>query len=213
MAPMSRTVKKRPYASPTREAKAAATRARILDAAADLFLRDGYHRSSTAAIARAAHTSEASVFAAFGSKAELLVAVVTSRVVQHPDFPLGQSPTWKAFAGRPDAEPAVQEFARVVRRAHERSWRLLAVAAAAGHDDPTVASAVAGGAMRRHADCAWLVREAFGVPASEALEATDAVWTLISVENYRHLVVERGWAPQRYESWLAAMLRAALPNA
>jgi hypothetical protein len=38
----------------------------------------------------------------------------------------------------------------------------------------------------------------------------DAVWALISVENYRHLVIERQWPIERYESWLAEMVAAAL---
>ena len=60
-------VKKRTYGSPARQAKAAATRARIIDAAARLFLERGYARTSTAAIGKAAQTSEASVFAVFGA--------------------------------------------------------------------------------------------------------------------------------------------------
>lgn len=41
-------------------------------------------------------------------------------------------------------------------------------------------------------------------------EVIDEVWTLISVENYRHLVVERSWPTERYESWLSGMLTAVL---
>jgi AcrR family transcriptional regulator len=203
-------VKKRAYVSPARQAKAGATRARIIDAAARLFLERGYGRTSTAAIGRAANTSEAMVFAVFGSKADLLVAVVVDHVVRHADFPLRDSPVWQQFAQQTDKRPAIEEFARVTRGAHDCSWRLLAVAAAAAHDDPVVAAAVARGAARRHADCAWLLREVIGIAESEADDKTDEVWTLISVENYRHLVIERTWAPERYESWLAQMLTATL---
>ena len=179
---MPALVKKRTYISPARQAKAEATRARIIDAATGLFLEAGYGRTSTAAIGKAAQTSEASVFAVFGSKADLLVAVVRDHVVRDSDFPLPHQPVWRTFATEPDKTRAVQALARVVRRAHDRSWRLLAVAAAAAQDDPAVAEAVGRAAESRH------------------------LWTLISVENYRRLVVERSWPPEQYESWLAAML-------
>jgi AcrR family transcriptional regulator len=203
-------VKKRPYVSPARQAQAQATRARIIDAAARLFLDAGYARTSTAAIARAAQTSEASVFAVFGSKADLLVATVRDHVVRDSDFPLRDQPIWRALATQPDKTPALAAAARVVRRAHDRSWRLLAVVAAAAQDDSVVAQAHARAAQSRHDDCGWFVREVMGITGPEAGPKTDEVWTLISVENYRHLVVERSWPARRYEHWLSTTLATTL---
>ncbi len=207
---MAGPVKKRPYASPARHARAEATRARIIDAATRLFLGEGYGRTSTAAIGREAQTSEASVFAVFGSKADLLVAVVTDHVTRDADFPLHDRPVWRTLAAEPDKTPAIEAFARVVRRAHDRSWRLLAVAAAAAQDDPAVAEAVGRAADRRHATCTWFVRDVIGVAKLDRTRRADAVWALTSVENYRHLVVERAWPPKDYESWLSGLLSLAL---
>jgi AcrR family transcriptional regulator len=204
-------VKKRSYVSPTRRAKAQATRARIIDAATRLFLEAGYARTTTAAIARAARTSEASVFAVFGSKADLLVAVIRDHVRRDGDFPLAAQPIWRELAAREDKASAIEAAVRVVRRAHDRSWRLLAVAAAAAEDDAALAAAQRRGAESRRDDCAWFVHEVIGMPASDdADRRIDEMWTLISVENYRHLVVERSWPPERYESWLAAQLATTL---
>lgn len=206
------SVKKRPYVSLARRAKAAATRARIIDAATRLFLEAGYARTSAAAIGKEAGTSEASVFAVFGSKADLLVAVVTDHVVRDADFPLRDQPIWRTFAAEPDKTAAIEAFARVVRRAHDRSWRLLAVAAAAAQDDPAVAGAVGRAAGGRHATCAWFVREVIGIAGPDSARTADAMWTLISVENYRHLVIERAWSPEEYESWLSeALVRTLRP--
>jgi AcrR family transcriptional regulator len=204
-------VKKRTYVSATRRAQADATRRRILDAAAPLFLERGYARTTTASIARAARTSEASVFAVFGTKANLLVSVITDQV-RRQDFPLRNQPIWLVLAANSDKRPAIEEWAHVVRRAHDRSWRLLAVAAAAAQDDADAAAAARRGADSRHADCAWFVRDVIGIEDPAAGPLTDEVWTLINVENYRHLVVERGWEPERYEAWLSAMIAAALPE-
>ncbi|HEY3522059.1 MAG TPA: helix-turn-helix domain-containing protein [Candidatus Limnocylindrales bacterium] len=208
---MSAPVKKREYVSPVREARAEATRARIIAAATRLFLEAGYARTSTAAIGKAARTSEASVYAAFGSKADLLVAVVRDHVVRDRDFPLARQPIWTRFAAEHDRASAIAAIAAVIRRAHERSWRLLAVATAAAQDDRVVAEAVRRAASSRRDDCDWFVREVIGIgEADDAGRKADEVWTLTSVENYRHLVVERSWPPERYEAWLAAILMAIL---
>ena len=203
-------VKKRDYDSPTRQARAAASRAAIIAAASKLFLERGYRGTTTAAIAEAAHTSEALVFSVFGSKAELLVQVVTDHVTRHPDFPLRDQPAFRALAGEPDGTAAIEALARIVRGAHDRSWRLLAMAAAAGQDDPVVGAAVARGAEGRHKACGWFVREVIGISGPEADRKTDEVWTVISVENYRHLVTERHWPAEKYEAWLAMMVTAVL---
>jgi len=208
---MTEAVKRRRYISPQRQAKAEATRRRILDAAASLFVEAGYGRTSAASLARAAGVCEASVFAVFGSKANLLVEVIRDRVSGHSDFPLRTQASWQAFAVAADKEPAISAFAAVVAGAHDRSWRLLTVAAAAAEGDDELATAVRGGAARRHKDCGWLVREVLGIPDPDAVRATDAVWTLISVENYRHLVVERGWSDEEYQNWLTAVLMTILP--
>jgi AcrR family transcriptional regulator len=56
--------------------RGAATRARALEAAAELFAARGYSATSIAAIAEAAGIRSASLYHAFGSKAALLSAVV-----------------------------------------------------------------------------------------------------------------------------------------
>lgn len=205
-------VKKRPYVSPKRQAKAAETRARILASASKMFLELGYGRTSTAAIANAARTSEANVFAVFGNKAELLLQVVFEHVRNNPDFSIGDLARWEGLIGVGRRSAAIAELSRLVSRIHDRSWRIRAVAAAAAHDDDTVRKAVARGARRRRQDCAWFVREILAVPDDEVSATADAVWALINIENYRLLVRERRWTPQRYEQWLIRMIEAALPD-
>lgn len=205
-------VKKRAYVSPKRQAKAAETRARILAAASEMFLEAGYGRTGTAAIAKAARTSEANVFAVFGSKAELLLQVVFDHVRNDPDFSMGDPARWEGLIGVSRRRAATAELSRLVSRVHHRSWRIRAVAAAAAQDDDTVRAAVARGAQRRHQDCAWFVREVLAVPDDEVSGAADAMWALINIENYRLLVHERGWTSVQYEHWLARMITAALPD-
>ncbi|MDQ4214229.1 TetR/AcrR family transcriptional regulator [Microbacterium capsulatum] len=201
---MDDDVKRRPYASPTRRARSEATRARILDAAAGLFVAGGYAGTSTRTIAAAAGASEASVFANFGSKSRLLAAVIVDRVTSDGDFPLSRN---HALTGTPSRGEAVAVLAGIARRGHEPSWRLLAAGAAAAADDPELAAAMRHGAERRLADIAWFVRSILGIE-DDADRIAEGIWAVGAVEGYRHLVVDQGWPVDEYESWLARMILA-----
>lgn len=202
---MDDDVKRRPYDSPSRRAKSDATRSRILDAAADLFVAQGYAATSTRAVAARAGMSEASVFANFASKAGLLSSVIVDRVTTDPDFPLSSAGALTAGMPRRDAAAA---FARIARRAHARSWRLLTVGATAAADDVDLAATMRRGAERRLADIRWFASTVLAAPDPD--RAAEGVWAVAAVEPYRHLVIERAWSDKAYEEWLARMILAAI---
>ncbi len=62
----------RPYDSTRRRAQAVETRREVLRAAHDLFVAEGYGRTTVAAVAARAGVSPETVYAAFGTKANLL---------------------------------------------------------------------------------------------------------------------------------------------
>jgi AcrR family transcriptional regulator len=201
---MDDEVKRRAYTSPGRRAQSGATRARIIDAAAELFLAQGYARASTRAIGSAAGVSEASVFANFGSKARLLAFVIVDRVTADADFPLSAG---GALSPGMPAEEAAAVLARIIRRAHERSWRLLSIGAAAAIDDPELAAVMRRGGERRLSDLRWVAQEILG--ADEVGRVAEALWAIAAVDGYRHLVVDLGWTPDDYEAWLAHLIVAS----
>lgn len=203
------TVKSRGYDSPRRREQALATRARVLAAAGELFLARGYRATTTAAIARAAGVSEASVFAAFGSKAALLVAVIGATVAgTAEEVPLRERPEWRRLATEKDKARAAAGFAGFVRSAHNGTWRLLAMVRAAAEGDPELAAAAARAGEARRSDCEWFVTAVLGLPASrpDTADLVDVLWAQTSVEVYRLLVVESGWPAERYEAWLTVTL-------
>lgn len=63
----------------TRDARRTRTRERLLDAAADVFNRFGYHGASLEAVAEAAGYTKGAVYSNFASKAELFVALAERR--------------------------------------------------------------------------------------------------------------------------------------
>src|SRR5262245_45583365 len=70
------TIVKRPYHSPLRQAQAESTRARILDAALELFARNGYAATAIAAVAREAGVVPETIYAAFGTKKALIDGLI-----------------------------------------------------------------------------------------------------------------------------------------
>lgn len=66
----------------TQEERRTETRALLLDAAADLFARKGFHATSAEAVAAAAHRTTGAVYDHFGGKAGLLVALLEQWVGQ-----------------------------------------------------------------------------------------------------------------------------------
>jgi len=87
------------------------SRTRLLSAGKELFAREGYEQASTAAIAKAAGTSESQLMRYFGGKAGLLDAIFNESWA-----PLNDE-VQKLIAGAPHAREAVLGVLSVVTRA------------------------------------------------------------------------------------------------
>src|SRR3954462_4422386 len=111
---------KRRYDATSRQAAAAETRERICIAAEELFLRDGYARTSIRAVAKAAGVAEATVYVVFADKAALLDAVIL-RATRDND-----SEALEAIAAAPTEEilPRLSESTAVLMA---RAARLIAL--------------------------------------------------------------------------------------
>lgn len=66
----------------TQEQRRVETRAQLLDAAADLFARKGFHATSAEAVADAADRTTGALYDHFGNKAGLLVALLEQWIAQ-----------------------------------------------------------------------------------------------------------------------------------
>ena len=207
-------VNKRPYQSRLRAQRAEQTRARILDAARDLFLANGYVRPTTAAIATHAGVSEAMLFAAFGTKAGVVEALI-GRAVSGDQAPtaLRDRPSWAGLAAEHDARAAVSRFAEMSAAIQQRTWRLIELTRAASDADEAMARLLAQGAANRRADCRDFVEHAIAAalrPDLTPAEAADVLWLYSSADVYRLLVGTAAWTHERYAAWLADTLARAL---
>jgi AcrR family transcriptional regulator len=218
---MSEDVKpRRRYDATRRQAQAAQTRQDILAAAHRLFLERGYAGATIAAIAHAAGVVVETVYRAYGSKAELLKAVVRAAVAggaARAAVPVEQRPAIQAVIAETDPDRQLQLYAATQPGIHARAGPLLRVlvgAAAADAELAQVWAQLEGERLAGMGRFAQLLADR-GVlrPGLAAEEARDLLWTLNALAVHDLLVVQRGWSPERYRNWLAATLaRALLPD-
>jgi AcrR family transcriptional regulator len=107
----------------TRAQSKAQTRAMLLDAARQVFLERGYHRTSLEAVAEAAGFSIGAVYSAFTSKADLFLAVFDLRVLERTRQmeEIGAAAT----SAVEQSEELARQFVAVTK--HDPQWSLLIV--------------------------------------------------------------------------------------
>lgn len=210
MAPES----KRVYHSRLRSEQAATTRARILDAAAELFGTRGYAGTTMSAIATTAGVSVETV-QGNGPKAQLLLSAIERAAAGEEgregivDRPMGQ-----AIAAEPDLDRMIERLVDLLAWSHARTWALWRAFGAASASDPVVRDAYDGLIGRMHAD--WrrtveiLEERGMVTDAVDREQLAISLWLLCLPDGYQRLVVEAGWEEARYGAWLAARVRREL---
>lgn len=204
---MSSKPVKRRYESPARRAAAEATREAICAAAEELFLRDGYARTSIKAVARAAGVAEATVYLAFPNKAALLDATILRAI---------RASGSEALSQVLEAEPPelLARLAAATAAVLHHAARLMAIGDSAAVMDaelrPRRDRAYAGVraamlAIAERLDAAGLLR-----PGLTPQAAADTLFAISSDSTYLRLVEDCGMAPEDYAAWLTATTRAVL---
>lgn len=203
---------KRPYRSNRRRQQAAETRARVLDAAAEVFRARGYERASIAAIAEAAGVSDETVYGHFKNKRTLLGELM-QRAVRGTDtrsIPDQAGP--RAVAAATDQRRQLRLFAADIVPRLERAAPLVAVVGAGAQGEPELGKLL----KQLHDDRLRNLRvlvdalRANGSLRNSPAAATETVWALTSPELYGLLTGSGGWSRRRYTKWLAESLEALL---
>ncbi len=206
----------RRYDSALRLAKTRQTRVRILDAARELFLADGYVGTTLDAVAARAEVSPQTVYNLVGSKATLLKAVydVTLAGDDEP-VPLVARPEFENVLEAPTARAALAAYAQVAELLWARIGPLVRVALAqAAAGDRDVRAFVETIEAERATGTHNIVRyfaDRFGLrPGLTVVEGADIAWTLTSPDIVDRLVERRGWSWPRYREWLVDTVHHAL---
>jgi AcrR family transcriptional regulator len=206
----------RPYSSPVRAERAAETRDRIRDAAAELFVEDGYSATTVSRIASRSGVTAQTVFNVFGTKSALLKAVYDVTLVgDTADLPLAERPESRALQDETDPVQLLHGYARLGRILLDRVGALaLQIAAGATAGDPELAELRDTIHAERLAGTTMLAQRLAELGALEAdltvAAAADRIWTLNSFEVWHLLTEVRGWSGDDYATWVGEAFCAAV---
>ena len=204
---------KRRYDSTRRRQQAQENRRRVLDAAHELFVDQGYGATTIAEVAAAAGVAVETVYAAFRTKLTVLRRAWDVAVGgDEDDVRLLDRPELRAVFAEPDLAARLTRFATVNTAIMRRTARLrLAIQGAAG-GDPGAAEFLAEidqerlAAMGEHARTA----EATGQLAVPEDTCRDVLFATTDGSLWLTLVGRRGWSDEAYAAWLAQVWRATL---
>ena len=208
-------VKARRYDMSNRARQATETRRRIAEAAARLFVRDGYGATTINAIAAEAGVAVPTVYATLKTKQAILWAVIELTARGDADqAPLAERQWWREMERERDPRETLAKFARIHREICDREAAVFTVLETAANVDPEVAPVMRQKEQARYSDQSRVVRSLKRQGQLRAglsvRKASDIIWALATERSYLALVRDRDWRAEDYEDWLSEQLAAAL---
>jgi AcrR family transcriptional regulator len=197
----------RGYHSPRRAEQAAATRAAVLAAARELFVAQGYARTTVAQIARHARVAVDTVYAAVGRKPALLREVLET-ALSGTDAPVPGAQ--RDYVARVRAAASAREkitlYVTGLAQVQSRLAPVFLALRDAGATDPDSAALWQEIAQRRARN---MLEFAADLRTTGELredladrEVADIIWSMNSSEYWVLLVSERGWSAERFAEYL-----------
>jgi len=198
---------KRNYVAVRRAATARQTRRAVVDAAAALYLRDGFGRTTMDAVAHAAGVSRKTVFRAVGGKVELLtLAIDWAAAGDDRDVPLAERDAIADLAAQVSTDAIMARWAVLTAAIGSRMAGLSLVLAEAAGADPAARDLRGRAQMQRHlgatAFAEFLAGRGLLRSDVSVNRAADLVWLHSDPSMYRLLVVERNWSNDEFVAWL-----------
>jgi AcrR family transcriptional regulator len=203
------------------QARTRLARRAVVDAARTLFLERGYQATTIDAISDRSDVPPATVYRLFSSKLGILEALLDVSIAGDDQaLSLPERPQVAALFDEPDPEKLLAGFARITVAINARSSDVYRILASAAGSDPAAAALLADYQHQRDDGQGRIARSLARTrtlrPGIRERDAADLIHALMSPELYRLLVIDRGWAPERYERWLATtlvdQLTSALPD-
>ena len=199
---------KRQYNSTRRQEQARETRLRVIRAAHELFVANGYGRTTIAEIALSAGVAVETVYATFRNKPALLrQAWYVSFRGDEEDVRLLDRPEIRAVLAEPDLPTRFGKHAAVVTAVFRRIGPLLAALHGAAGSEPAAAAMLAEWDERRLDACAAYAEAAAatGQLAVSEDECRDVLAATMDGALWQRLVAERGWPDDRFAAWLGRL--------
>jgi AcrR family transcriptional regulator len=209
---------KRTYWSPLRQEAARNTRARIRDAAAELFVTRGYTATTMRQIAQAAGVAERTVYAAFASKAELFSEVVSVTLTgDEQPVPVADRPEFRQALSEQDPRRALELLVDYGAEMLERAGPLIMAGVHSSGADEDMRRFDEQGAQATRTNYTAMAQ---ALASQHALrpslgegQGADVLFVLGSPHVHHLLRQVCGWSAQEYRDWLLdALTRILLAN-
>ncbi|MBA3803824.1 MAG: TetR/AcrR family transcriptional regulator [Acidimicrobiia bacterium] len=201
-------VKRRSYDSSRRRAQAEENRSAIVRAARDLFIAQGYGRTTIADIADSAGMSVETIYAAFGNKPALLHRAWDITVGgDDQDVVFHERPEVVAIRNEPDLAERLMLHATFSTKTATRIAPFQLMVQSAAEAEPAAAAMLEEMGRQR---LAGMTVMAAGAAQTQQLAVTedecrDVIWSMTDGMLWHRLVNERGWSNERFAEWLGGM--------
>ncbi|UED83098.1 TetR/AcrR family transcriptional regulator [Streptomyces profundus] len=198
-----------------RAERARHTREKIVGAALELFVAQGYGATSLQQVADRAGVAVQTIYFVFRNKRTLFKGVVDASIAGdvEPVATLDR-PWFRAACAAPTAPEQLRAQVRGARGVLERVAPIMPLIAAASATDPEIAAQWPQGQDPRYTvhrvAAEALVRRPDVRPEISVDTAADLLFGLLSPEMYLIFVRDRGWSPDAWEEWAYSTLRAQL---
>ena len=193
------------------QARTRLARAAIVDAARTLFLERGYGATTIDAISALSDVPPATVYRLLSSKRGILKALLDVSIAGNDEaIPMADRPPVRSLLADPDPRNMVAGFVGIAAQVNVRTaaiYRILVSAAASDPDAATLLDELTRQRQQGQGRVARALARARALrPTLRERDAGDIIHALVSPEVYGLLVVDRGWPPERYETWLTETL-------
>jgi AcrR family transcriptional regulator len=195
--------------------KSRQTRRRILQAAYELFVEQGYGATTLQGIAERAGVAVQTIYFAFGNKPSLLKELVDVTIAGDDEpIPTMQRPWFLDALAADTAEAQLRAHVRGTCQLLQRIAPIVDVLRAAGAQDPSLASLWQQDTDPRLQVHTAAARSLITKPGARtdlsAEHAADVLFGLLSPELYLLFVRDRGWTPETWEHWAFTTLQRQL---
>lgn len=200
---------KRKYRSEIRDGQAAQTKSLVLEAAKQLFQREGFEGVTIKMLAQEAEVSMPTIYALFKSKRGVLQALIDAALPPEQFLVLVDEAMQEQSAVK-----HLQISAKMARQIYDAERELLDLMRGASVLSPELRELERERELRRFERQGQSVQRLIELRAlAKGLtlqSARDILWVLTGRDMYRMFVVERGWTSAKYEKWLAELLVRSL---
>lgn len=205
----------RRYDNSARTDAARASRRRVLEAARDLFVSNGYARTTIAQIARGGGVSAQTVYAAFGGKAALLKGSYDITLAgDDEDVPMRERPEFQRLGTATSTDELLAGYAALASSILVRLRPMLPLIYGARAVEPDLDELALTAARERRfgarAFANHAVEAGYLRAGLDAETVANLVWVLNAPETYLLLTRSGGLDDDGYRRWLESALHLAL---